>query len=79
MYHAACVVTHAFIDDAKAQGGGGVLHVFLDDYENVVRQTRGIQMRSIILMGLGPKGVGRTAGFILESWPIFLGSERASI
>ena len=53
--------------------------MFLNDYENVVRQTRGIQMRSIILMGLGLKGFGRTAGFILESWPTFLGGERASI
>ncbi|CAG8016767.1 unnamed protein product [Penicillium nalgiovense] len=40
MYHAACVVTHAFIEDAEAQGGGGVLHVFLDDCGNVVRQVR---------------------------------------
>ncbi|KAJ5130694.1 uncharacterized protein N7515_006733 [Penicillium bovifimosum] len=40
MYHAPCVVTHAFIEDAKAQWGGGVLHVFLDDCGNVVRQMR---------------------------------------
>jgi hypothetical protein len=40
MYHAACVVTHAFIEDAEAQGGGGVLHVFFDDCGNVVRQMR---------------------------------------
>ncbi|KAJ5245119.1 hypothetical protein N7489_005215 [Penicillium chrysogenum] len=40
MYHAACVVTHAFIEDTKAQSGAGVLHVFLDDCGNVVRQMR---------------------------------------
>ena len=39
-YHATCVVTHAAIEDAKAQYSGGVLHVFLDDCGNVVRQMR---------------------------------------
>jgi hypothetical protein len=40
MYHAACVVAHAFIEDAEAQGGGGVLHMFLDDCGKVIRQIR---------------------------------------
>ena len=39
-YQAACVVTHFFIEDAEAQRGQGVLHVFLDDCGNVVRQMR---------------------------------------
>ncbi|KAL4929921.1 uncharacterized protein BDV17DRAFT_290277 [Aspergillus undulatus] len=38
MYHAACVVTNLFIEDAEAQRGGGFLHVFLDDCGNVVRK-----------------------------------------
>lgn len=37
-YHTACVVSHFFIEDAEAQRGGGVLHVFLDDCGNVVKQ-----------------------------------------
>ncbi|KAI9368050.1 hypothetical protein BJX61DRAFT_525685 [Aspergillus egyptiacus] len=40
MYHAACVVTHVFIEDREAQEGKGVLHVFLDDCGNVVRRMR---------------------------------------
>ena len=39
-YHAAYMVTYALIEDAKAQYGGRVLHVFLDDCRNVVRQMR---------------------------------------
>lgn len=39
-YHAACVVTHLFVEDEVALTGGGLLHVFLDDCGNVVRQWR---------------------------------------
>ncbi|RDW93962.1 uncharacterized protein DSM5745_01284 [Aspergillus mulundensis] len=39
-YHAACVVTHLFIEDAETLEGKGLLHVFLDDIGNVVRQWR---------------------------------------
>lgn len=39
-YHYACVTTHIFIEDKQTQIGGGLLHVFLDDCGNVVRQTR---------------------------------------
>jgi hypothetical protein len=39
-YHAACVVTHMFIEDEEALDGNGLLHVFLDDTGNVVRQWR---------------------------------------
>ncbi|KAE8158671.1 hypothetical protein BDV40DRAFT_291589 [Aspergillus tamarii] len=40
LWHAACVVTHIFVEDEVALKGGGLLHVFLDDYGNVVRQWR---------------------------------------
>lgn len=40
LWHAACVVTHIFVEDEVALNGGGLLHVFLDDYGNVVRQWR---------------------------------------
>jgi hypothetical protein len=40
LYHAACVVTHAFVEDEVALDGGGLLHVFWDDCGNVVRQWR---------------------------------------
>ncbi|KAL4796348.1 hypothetical protein BDV19DRAFT_388484 [Aspergillus venezuelensis] len=40
LYHAACVVTHLFIEDREALDGKGLLHVFLDDMGNVVRQWR---------------------------------------
>lgn len=39
-YHADCVVTHMFVEDEVAVNGGGLLHVFLDDRGNVVRQWR---------------------------------------
>ncbi|PLN75227.1 hypothetical protein BDW42DRAFT_181090 [Aspergillus taichungensis] len=39
-WHAASVVTHVFVEDEVALSGGGLLHVFLDDYGNVVRQWR---------------------------------------
>ncbi|KAL4809450.1 hypothetical protein BDV18DRAFT_80739 [Aspergillus unguis] len=39
-YHAACAVTHLFIEDREALDGNGLLHVFLDDTGNVVRQWR---------------------------------------
>lgn len=39
-YHSSCIKAHVFIEDKHAQTGGGVLHVFLDDYGNVVRQVR---------------------------------------
>lgn len=41
-YHAACVVTHLFIEDREALDGKGLLHMFLDDTGNVVRQWRSI-------------------------------------
>ncbi|KAL4949058.1 hypothetical protein BDW69DRAFT_203106 [Aspergillus filifer] len=40
LYHAACVVTHLFIEDRETLDGKGLLHVFLDDMGNVVRQWR---------------------------------------
>lgn len=40
LYHAACVVTHAFVEDEVALDGEGLLHVFWDDCGNVVRQWR---------------------------------------
>ncbi|CBF69368.1 predicted protein [Aspergillus nidulans FGSC A4] len=39
-YHAACVVTHLFVEDEEALNGTGLLHIFLDDCGNVVRQWR---------------------------------------
>lgn len=39
-YHYACVETHIFIENKQTQTGGGLLHMFLDDCGNVVRQTR---------------------------------------
>ena len=39
-YHAACVVTHLFVVDEEAFDGAGLLHMFLDDCGNVVRQWR---------------------------------------
>jgi hypothetical protein len=39
-YHADCVVSHFFIEDGNAQRDKGLLHVFLDDCGNVVRQMR---------------------------------------
>lgn len=39
-YHANCVVTHLFVEDEQALNGGRLLHVFLDDCGNVVRQWR---------------------------------------
>ena len=35
LYHAACVITHAFIEDEVALNGGGLLHVFWNDCGNV--------------------------------------------
>ncbi|KAJ5120527.1 uncharacterized protein N7515_009915 [Penicillium bovifimosum] len=40
LYHAECVVTHIYVEDEVVINGGGVLHVFLDDRGNVVRQWR---------------------------------------
>ncbi|KAJ5145822.1 uncharacterized protein N7515_000386 [Penicillium bovifimosum] len=40
LYHVACVVAHAFVEDEVALDGGGLLHVFWDDCGNVVRQWR---------------------------------------
>ncbi|KAL4756424.1 uncharacterized protein BDW70DRAFT_14346 [Aspergillus foveolatus] len=37
-YHAACVVTHLFVEDEEALDGVGLLHMFLDGCGNVVRQ-----------------------------------------
>ncbi|KAL3492738.1 hypothetical protein BJX62DRAFT_235896 [Aspergillus germanicus] len=39
-YHADCVVSHFFIEDGSAQRDKGLLHVFLDDCGNVLRQMR---------------------------------------
>ncbi|GIJ83476.1 hypothetical protein Asppvi_002298 [Aspergillus pseudoviridinutans] len=39
-YHAACVVTHPFIENEETLDGNGLLHVFLDDTGNVVRHWR---------------------------------------
>ncbi|OOQ84400.1 hypothetical protein PEBR_30356 [Penicillium brasilianum] len=39
-YHAACVVTHIFVEDEPALNGEGLLHVFFDDCGNIVRQWR---------------------------------------
>ncbi|KAF3384321.1 hypothetical protein F1880_001855, partial [Penicillium rolfsii] len=39
-YHAACVVTHIFVEDEEAVNGGGLLLVFFDDCGNIVRQWR---------------------------------------
>ena len=40
LYQAECVVTHMYVEDDVAVNGGGLLHVFLDDRGNVVRQWR---------------------------------------
>ncbi|KOS38546.1 hypothetical protein ACN38_g10642 [Penicillium nordicum] len=40
LYQADCVVTHMYVEDDVAVNGGGLLHVFLDDRGNVVRQWR---------------------------------------
>ncbi|KAJ5550594.1 hypothetical protein N7535_001463 [Penicillium sp. DV-2018c] len=40
LYQAECVVTHIYVEDEVAANGGGLLHVFLDDCGNVVRQWR---------------------------------------
>lgn len=37
--HNACGDSCVY-EDAEAQGGGGALHVFLDDCGNVIRQMR---------------------------------------
>jgi hypothetical protein len=39
-YQAHCVVAHFFIEDALAQTGQGLLHVFVDDCGNLVRKKR---------------------------------------
>ncbi|KAI3098440.1 hypothetical protein CBS147333_9075 [Penicillium roqueforti] len=39
-YQADCVVAHFFIEDAQAQTGEGLLHVFVDDCGNLVRKKR---------------------------------------
>ncbi|KAJ5257150.1 hypothetical protein N7478_013254 [Penicillium angulare] len=39
-YQADSVVAHMFVEDEVAVTGGGLLHVFLDDCGNVVRQWR---------------------------------------
>ena len=39
-YHAACVVTHVYVEDEEAFNGGGLLHVFFDDCGNIARQWR---------------------------------------
>lgn len=39
-YHAACVVTHVYVEDEEALNGRGLLHVFFDDCGNIVRQWR---------------------------------------
>jgi hypothetical protein len=39
-FHAACVVTHVFVEDEEALDGAGLLHVFLDHRGNVLRQWR---------------------------------------
>lgn len=46
-YHYACIITHVFIDDREAQTGGGLLHAFLDECGNVVRQTREKRVRTL--------------------------------
>lgn len=40
LYQAECVVTHIYVEDEVAVNGGGLLHVFLDDCGNAVRQLR---------------------------------------
>ncbi|KAJ5086406.1 hypothetical protein NUU61_007713 [Penicillium alfredii] len=40
IYHAACIVTHVFVEDEEALETGLVLHIYLDDCGNVVRQER---------------------------------------
>jgi hypothetical protein len=40
VYHSYCVVTHLFLENEEAFDGGRLLHVFLDDCGNVVRQWR---------------------------------------
>jgi hypothetical protein len=40
LYQAECVVTHMYVEDDVAVNGRGLLHVFLDDRGNVVRQWR---------------------------------------
>ena len=40
LYQAECVITHIYVEDEVAIDGGGLLHVFLDDCGNVVRQYR---------------------------------------
>ncbi|OQE41439.1 hypothetical protein PENCOP_c005G02249 [Penicillium coprophilum] len=40
LYHAASIVTHAFVEDEVALDAGSLLHVFWDDFGNVVRQWR---------------------------------------
>ncbi|KAL3451153.1 hypothetical protein BJX65DRAFT_304556 [Aspergillus insuetus] len=39
-YHAACVVTRVFVEDIHALETSDLLHVFLDDCGNVVREWR---------------------------------------
>lgn len=39
-WHAASVLTHVFVENEVALRGGGLLHMFLDDHGNVVRQWR---------------------------------------
>ncbi|KAL6233814.1 hypothetical protein BDW75DRAFT_241696 [Aspergillus navahoensis] len=39
-YHAACVVTHLFMEDEEALDGARLLHIFFNDCGNVVRQWR---------------------------------------
>lgn len=39
-YHSACIVTHVFVEDRQSQEGEELLHVYLDDKGNVVRQIR---------------------------------------
>ena len=37
-YHEYCVITHLHVEDEVILDGGGLLHVFLDDCRDVVRQ-----------------------------------------
>jgi hypothetical protein len=39
-YHGYCVITHLHVEDEVTLDGGGLLHVFLDDCGDVVRQWR---------------------------------------
>ncbi|GIK02899.1 hypothetical protein Aspvir_006962 [Aspergillus viridinutans] len=75
-YHAECVVTHPFGEEEKALDDRKILHVFLDDCVNIVRQYHRDSCSASGFDGLRFEGLWdelfRFAGDICEIGPAYL-------